>query len=207
MSLRYLKINTHQAGAALLVTVIIMLALTVIALAATSNNQLQQKLIQAQQLNLTVFNAGMAEIDAQIAWLNQWALTQGAHPLLHELVKVGVETQRSDLDTDQLLGESLAVIRSKNSQQFEKRVSISYQGMCPASETERLEPLAPLICHRFALHVVVQVPESSIASRQTQILRTMLLGTVGAEIRASDSQTSTRSIEGIVERVVWSELQ
>lgn len=59
-----------QRGAALLISVVVLLALTIIALASTNSNQLQTLMVRNAQFRMETFNASYSEIDAQIDIIN-----------------------------------------------------------------------------------------------------------------------------------------
>lgn len=74
-----MKMN-NQSGAALLISVVVLLALTIIALASTNSNQLQSLMVRNSQLRMETFNASYAEIDAQIDAINTRSLTLEEQP-------------------------------------------------------------------------------------------------------------------------------
>lgn len=63
------KIN-YQEGIALLISVVVLLVLTIVALAATDSNQLQSLMVRNAQFRMEAFNASYTEIDAQIDSIN-----------------------------------------------------------------------------------------------------------------------------------------
>ncbi len=68
--------NIAQEGAALLISVVVLLVLTIIALASTNSNQLQSLMVRNAQLRMETFNASYTEIDAQIDVINSRTISE-----------------------------------------------------------------------------------------------------------------------------------
>lgn len=66
-----------QRGASLVVTMIVLLALTAVAIGVTSSNQSQSIMVRNNQFRLETFNVSYAEIDAQIDAINRRKISEG----------------------------------------------------------------------------------------------------------------------------------
>ena len=66
----------HQEGLALLISVVVLLVLTIVALAATDSNQLQSLMMRNAQFRMEAFNASYTEIDAQVDSINARDLSE-----------------------------------------------------------------------------------------------------------------------------------
>ena len=79
-----------QNGSALLISVVVLLAMTVLALAATSSNQSQALMVRNAQFRMEAFNASYAEIDAQIDAINSRSLSDGVPDYISALIDSSV---------------------------------------------------------------------------------------------------------------------
>ena len=87
--------SNHQSGAALVVTLVVILALTVVAIGVTSSNQTQSIMVRNNQFRLEAFNASYSEIQAQLDWINNRELSEGAPDFIIDLID-GVAGGRID---------------------------------------------------------------------------------------------------------------
>lgn len=72
-----LSVIDVQRGASLVVTMIVLLALTAVAIGVTSSNQTQSIMVRNNQFRLETFNVSYAEIDAQIDAINRRKISEG----------------------------------------------------------------------------------------------------------------------------------
>ena len=63
-----------QQGAALVITMFVLMVLTVVAISVTSTNQSQSIMVRNNQFRLESFNSSYAEIDAQVDAINTRAI-------------------------------------------------------------------------------------------------------------------------------------
>ena len=76
----------QQSGVALLISIVVMLALTVLALAATNSNQTQAFLVRNAQFRLETFNASFTELDAHVDFINGRPLSAGVPEYVVDLI-------------------------------------------------------------------------------------------------------------------------
>lgn len=88
MKLNNLKITNQnsQKGASLIVTIVVLLALTVAALAMTSSNQTQSIMARNSQFRLESFNVSYSEIDAQLSFVNKHSIEDGVPSEIQPLI-------------------------------------------------------------------------------------------------------------------------
>lgn len=197
--LRYNFVD-QQSGAALLVTIIVLLGLTVLALASTSSNQTQQLLLRANQENLLVFNAGMSEIDAQITQWNMAASNESPSPVFTQMIKEAEQGSPGVSTFD------LAVLVLTGAELLKKEVTLAYLGHCASSATTAGVQPGILRCDRFELKVVSYIDGTAIRSEQSQTLSVFSESESlmdGDQIEMSLFKPTP--IFGWVERVVWTE--
>jgi len=80
------KLLSRQRGISLLLTVVVLLGLTIIAITITNSNQTQSTLVRNNQFRLEAFNASYTEIDAQIDAINQRTLSSGPPTYVNVLI-------------------------------------------------------------------------------------------------------------------------
>lgn len=77
---------SKQRGISLLLTVVVLLGLTIIAITITNSNQTQSILVRNNQFRLEAFNASYTEIDAQIDAINQRTIAAGPPEYVNVLI-------------------------------------------------------------------------------------------------------------------------
>jgi len=128
-----------QRGAVLIITITVLLALTILALASTSSNQMQSIMVRNNQFRLEAFNVSYSELDAQIDILNQRDFTEAAPEYINALITTKDELQRlriSSADTNQPgsgTGEDLDVVKVRapnTSPKITQEVGQTYHQSC-----------------------------------------------------------------------------
>lgn len=75
-----------QNGAALIITIFVLMALTVVAISVTSSNQSQSIMVRNSQFRLESFNSSYAEIDAQVDFINKRKISDGVPTYILRLI-------------------------------------------------------------------------------------------------------------------------
>lgn len=85
--------NFNQQGVTLVVAIIVLLALTMLGLASTTDNRMQSVMVRNDQFKFDVFNASYSEINAQIDIVNNRALADGIPNEIFSMINGGVGTE------------------------------------------------------------------------------------------------------------------
>ncbi len=118
-----MKSINNQHGITMIVTLVVLLVLTLISVAAIDSNNLQALMTRNNQFRLETFNASNSEIEAQLDYYSA-STTPLESPPVDFLVKTGTQ---SSLDSDTT--GSLLIKKSTNPG-FKKRVTLTYTGGC-----------------------------------------------------------------------------
>lgn len=123
------KINIYQRqkGSSLLISVVVLLALTVLALAATNSNQGQFLMVRNAQFRIEAFNASASEIDAQIDAINARSLSDGVPDYINALIDSNVGAEITN-GTGTL---ALPQFASAKVSYMTQTVGQTYRGVCP----------------------------------------------------------------------------
>lgn len=156
--------NGRQQGASLIVTVVVLLALTSLALAATNSNQSQGLMVRNAQLRLEVFNASLAEIDAQIDAINSLNLNAGPPDYVIALIDNPVGTIVNDSTMVEL--PSFAKI---DAQTIDQSVSQQYVGKCRVPGQQEGAGFEKIQCSQLLIDSRSELVGTSIDSPQNQI--------------------------------------
>jgi hypothetical protein len=81
-----LPLPKKQNGAALIITIFVLMALTVVAISVTSSNQSQSIMVRNSQFRLESFNSSYAEIDAQVDFINKRKVSDGVPTYILRLI-------------------------------------------------------------------------------------------------------------------------
>ena len=171
----------HQHGAALLITIIVMLVLTLIAMTAARNNALQIGLIRANQSQLTVFNRSMAHIDVQLE-----ALEQAPFEHLGDLMA----------RNDPSLNVTLPLLLPDLESQFIESATLQLMSLCSDVESGAR-------CARLSLEVSTQLVDSSLRSDQRQIFDALLPD----ETDLAKEKPHKEEQQIVIEKVAWVALE
>ena len=122
-----LKHSKAQQGMALVVTLVVLLGLTVLALASTNSNLGQSIMVRNSQFRLEEFNASYAEIEGQVDAINNSALSAGVPDYVINLIDGIVPKVYSDASTSD---EYLAIKSPTPSGYMRQKVEQVYDGRC-----------------------------------------------------------------------------
>ena len=167
-----------QSGLSLLITVVVLLGLTLIAITLANSNQSQAIMARNNQLRVEVFNASFSEINAQTDAINSRNISEGPPPYIDALVN-------TDLNTVFTPGRSGFTVLSQARDGFSPSVSSSGDvapvgvgvelemvnlGTCLAFGSQIGEGgVAQTRCFQFRLDVEARLDGTEIASEQHQM--------------------------------------
>lgn len=182
-----------QAGISLLFTVVLLLALTVIAITVTTSNQTQSILVRNNQFRLEAFNASYTEIDAQIDAINQRALSAGPPTYVDVLIS-GEFNQRIEAGDNELALLSTAASAGQLSEPDDagndtsgpsnnvevagvaRAISQVYRGPCQIFGEEASVNAASVVCNEIRIDSDTQLANTSVGSMQRQVYEYRSLG-------------------------------
>lgn len=105
---------TNQSGMTLIIVIVVLLALTLVGLAATDSGNLQRVMVRNNQFRLEAFNNSQSEIEAQIDFYNAQA-----HPIF------------TAIDSGSRISNSNKTLESKmRNLSFEMEVGLEDSGEC-----------------------------------------------------------------------------
>ena len=185
-----------QHGISLLFTVVLLLALTVVAITVTTSNQTQSILVRNNQFRLEAFNASYTEIDAQIDAINQRALSAGPPTYVDVLIS-GDFNQRIEAGDNQLVLLSTAASGGQGNEPDDlddsdndtsgsgndvevagvaRAISQVYRGPCQVFGEEASVNAASVVCNEIRIDSDTQLTNTSVGSMQRQVYEYRSLG-------------------------------
>ncbi len=159
-----MPVSSHkQNGAALVITIVVMLGLTVMALAATNSNQSQSIMVRNNQFRLEAFNISYAEIDAQTYAINKRKLSDGVPNYILPII----DGQSGDKTT---LGvNDMAVLATTPNTYMTREVAHEFLGPCLVFGQEVGEGAEKIRCNELKLESEAKLVNTGVVSDQRQV--------------------------------------
>lgn len=154
----------QQQGMSLVITIVVLLAVTSLALAATNINQSQGLMVRNAQLRLEVFNASFSEIDAQIDAINSRNLTQGPPNYVLAMIDGAVGTTVNKTTT-----VALPSYAAGDSSKITQVVSQEYVGTCKVLGQQLGEGFEKIQCSNLLIDSESTLIGTAVDSPQNQI--------------------------------------
>jgi hypothetical protein len=157
-----------QRGAALIITLVVMLALTVVALGVTSSNQTQSIMVRNNQFRLEAFNVSYSEIDAQVDNINRRKLSDGVPNWLVRLIdgNKGTRAWYGAADADKQLPLRATNIASSF---MERGVAQEYRGSCLVFGQQIGAGAEKIRCNELVIESEAEMKNTSVDSDQRQV--------------------------------------
>jgi hypothetical protein len=153
-----------QSGAALLISIVVMLALTVLALAATNSNQTQAFMVRNAQFRLETFNASATEIDAQVDAINIRSIADGIPQPIRFLIDSVPGTQLN------VNNEGLRFEARATDTYMDQTLNNVYRGPCITTNTDLGAGVARLRCDEVLIRTSSELINSGqVRSDQNQV--------------------------------------
>lgn len=163
-------ISSHQRGAALLITVVVMLALTILALASTNANQSQALMVRNAQFRFEMFNASYSEIDAQIRDVNARDITDGIPANINYLIDANPGTALyTDAAKNPPGAPDFDGLTSISDTDIEKDVVQTYRGQCRVLGEQIGVGSEKIRCNELQIDASTKMARTEIKSDQSQI--------------------------------------
>ena len=166
-----------QSGAALLISIVVMLAMTILAVAATNSNNTQAFMVRNAQFRLETFNASYTEIDSQIDAINARQITDGAPDFLLELVTSGVEGVNVNSAGTGSVPLTLGLQAPTEAGYIDQEIEMTYRQNCQLLGVSLGPPSEqPLVCHEILISsTATLVNKESVTSPQRQVFEYVTL--------------------------------
>jgi len=161
-----------QRGVALLITVVVLLVLTIAALAATNSNQTQSLMVRNNQFRLETFNTSYSEIDGQIDDINSGKISDGVpNYILAIFDDLPGASISSDVPTNTILLPIFtpAAKPSANEDYINQSSTLVYRGTCPTFGQPQGEGEETIKCSRLEIQSRAALADTDIDSDQSQI--------------------------------------
>lgn len=156
----------QQQGVALIITLVVLLAMTIIGLTATDSSNLQSLLARNSQFRIEAFNASNTELNAQLDYYRSatfGTIDSTLNTLAAQPEGTSVVLGQNDAD-----GNPFIVLRSVNIS-FTKDVTLTREGGCdPGADTTKE-------CVLFRIDSSATYPNTNIRSDQVQTFSIIVL--------------------------------
>ena len=124
--------GVRQQGVALVITLVVMLVLTIVAIASTNSNQTQAIMVKNNQFRLEAFNTSYAEINAQVMALNERATSSGVPDYMATLLNGATQDTKvySGAENDGDAASELDILVETDDSNIEREIIEWYKGTC-----------------------------------------------------------------------------
>lgn len=162
----------HQSGAALIITLVVMLVLTIIAVASTNSNQTQAMMVRNNQFRLETFNTSYAEIDAQVDFVNKRKISDGIPGHVITLID-GVTNQKvwHGAAGDGQSNRELALLVPTDANELEREIIQWYSGVCLAMGEQLGAGIEKIACDEIKIDSDTALMNTRVSSNQFQVYR------------------------------------
>jgi hypothetical protein len=157
-----------QNGAALIITIFVLMALTVVAISVTSSNQSQSIMVRNSQFRLESFNSSYAEIDAQVDFINKRSISDGVPTYILRLIDgvVGDEvSSKKTVSSPDYIPKRSTV----NVNYIDANVIQQYRGTCLVFGQQLGAGEEKIACNELKIESDVALKNTSVASNQHQV--------------------------------------
>ena len=157
-----------QNGAVLVITIFVLMALTVVALAVTNGNQSQAIMVRNNQFRLESFNSSYAEIDAQIDFINKRKISDGVPSYIIRLIDGNVGDRVYD-EAGTGSADYLPKRSSVAATYIDTDVATWYRGTCLVFGQQLGAGEEKVACNELKVESDARLVNTSIASNQHQV--------------------------------------
>lgn len=156
-----------QRGASLIVTIVVLTALIVVALAVTSSNQTQSIMVRNNQFRLEAFNVSYSEIDAQIESINKRNISSGIPSYILRIIDDSVGSKVWDKATE--TADKLSLMATTNTSYMERGVAQEYRGQCTIFGQQIGAGNEKLKCNEIIIKSEAEMKNTTVESEQHQV--------------------------------------
>jgi hypothetical protein len=158
----------RQSGAALLITIFVLMALTVVAISVTSSNQSQAIMVRNNQFRLESFNSSYAEIDAQVDFINKRKISDGVPTYILRLIDGVIDddvNNQEEITSLDYMPKRSAV----DTNYIESKVSQLYRGNCFVFGQQLGAGEEKVVCNELKIKSEAMIKNTSVLSNQNQV--------------------------------------
>ncbi|MGK0375896.1 MAG: hypothetical protein ACJA2E_002382 [Arenicella sp.] len=158
----------RQSGAALLITIFVLMALTVVAISVTSSNQSQAIMVRNNQFRLESFNSSYAEIDAQVDFINKRKISDGVPTYILRLIDGVIDddvNNQEEITSLDYMPKRSAV----DTNYIESNVSQLYRGNCFVFGQQLGAGEEKVVCNELKIKSEAMIKNTSVLSNQNQV--------------------------------------
>ena len=160
----------YQRGAALIITLVVMLVLTIIAVASTNSNQTQAMMVRNNQFRLETFNTSYAEIDAHIDVINKRKISDGIPDYVLTLIDGNVNDKVwYGATADGFSNNELDLLVPTNSTQMDREIIQWYNGNCLVFGQQLGAGVEKIACNEIKIDADSALKNTRVASNQFQV--------------------------------------
>lgn len=157
------SINREQ-GLSLVLTIVVLLAVTSLALAATNSNQSQSLMVRNAQLRLEAFNASYNEIEGQVATINELKLSDGPPDYVLALI---------DSNVGEIVNATTVVplpsVTEVSDDQITQSVAQEYVGTCRVPGQQTGAGFEKVQCSQVLIDSKAEIDDTAVGSNQNQV--------------------------------------
>lgn len=150
-----------------MVTLVVLMALTVVAVAVTNSNQSQSIMVRNNQFRLETFNVSYSELDAQIDTINKRSLAQGIPAKLIKLVD-GVKGDRL-WDTAPNEADRIPLLSVTDTNYMDRAVAQEKHGRCKDFGEQMGVGSEIVKCDEIKVESDADLKNTSVSSEQRQV--------------------------------------
>jgi len=148
------RFKSQQKGSSLLTVLVVLLVLSLLAVASFDSSNLQSLMTRNSQLRLEVFNVGKSEIDTQMGTFS--SVSSGTiHPTIQTLIDTPGDTAVA------------ATTSGTATLGFTKQIDLSRNGLCQLAGDD-LSSSSSGVCNYFILTATTTVDNLNLSSTQSQ---------------------------------------
>lgn len=156
-----------QRGASLIVTIVVLTALTVVALAVTSSNQTQSIMVRNSQFRLETFNVSYSELDAQIDHINKRKISDGVPAYILRMIDSNVGKRVWDKATN--TADRINLRATTNNNYMDRDVAQEYRGICLIFGQQIGAGNEKMRCDDIKIESTADLKNTSVESEQHQV--------------------------------------
>lgn len=157
----------EQRGISLLITLIVVLALSIVAVGVTGSNQAQSLMAKSSQFRMESFNASYTEIDAQIDAINKRKISDGLPNWMSATLNAGLGTRMTNTATDST--ERIDLLTAADDQFSNRKVAQEFRGQCVIFGQQIGAGNESYRCNELLVESDVTLKNTSIESKQSQV--------------------------------------
>ena len=153
-----------------MITLVVMLVLTIIAVASTNSNQTQAMMVRNNQFRLETFNTSYAEIDAQVDIINKRKISDGIPDYVLTLIDGAVNDKVWHGATEDGFSDNeLDLLVPTNAAEMDREIAQWFNGNCLLFGQQLGAGIEKIACNEIKIDADTALKNTRVASNQFQI--------------------------------------